>query len=203
MAKRGRAGPLRIPCAGSLELFEVSNVPLSVSRQMPLGWGGAPVSASVLADCQRPKLYAFPSQPRKQPSRGFCPCIIQEAPALETANTDFLSPGGSLSPATIVQDCSVACMERHGSDPLFRRHLSGLPHGGACEGTHSRRPERLWCVSKVPDLFFFVLSKNTEARSKQQPALLESAAWHHRRLQGHLVAWRSRCRCPETLKQPA
>ena len=102
MAKRGRASPLSIPCAGSLKLFELSNVPSLVSRQMPLGWGGAPVSASVLAECQRPKLYAFPSQPRKQPSRGFCPCIIQEAPALGTANVDFLSPGGSASEATVV-----------------------------------------------------------------------------------------------------
>lgn len=91
MAKRGRASPLSILYAGSLKLFEVSNVPPLVSKQMPLGWGGASFSASVLAECQRPKLYAFPSRLRKQPSRGFCPCIIQEAPELETANTGFPS----------------------------------------------------------------------------------------------------------------
>lgn len=104
LAKRERVAPPPISLsAGTLKLFEASNIPSLVSRQMPLGWGGAPFSASVLVECQRPKLYAFPSWLKKQPSRGFCPCIIQEATKLETANSvGFPSQGGSLSQATIV-----------------------------------------------------------------------------------------------------
>lgn len=105
MAKRGKSLSSQHSYCWQLEAIRgVKHPPRPhlVSRQTPLGWGGAPFSASVLAECQRPKLYAFPSRLRKQPCRGFCPCIIQEAQKLETANADFPSSVGSLSQATIV-----------------------------------------------------------------------------------------------------
>lgn len=170
---------------------------------MLLGWGGAQFSASVLAECQRPKLYAFPSRLRKQPSRGFCPCIIQEAPALETANTDFPSPGGSLSQATTVSDGSAACVEQNGSDPC---------PGDTCQAFLTEEASRGHAVKNLsgfglhPKVFIpLSLCPFQEHRSAKQRATCSAGVWcsASHRLQGHLAAWRRQLEHPETLKQPA
>lgn len=46
---------------------------------------------------------------------GGCPCIIQEAPGLQTANSvGFFFPGGSFVSVTVVGDFSVAYVDWDG-----------------------------------------------------------------------------------------